>query len=360
MEYTKEQIKRAEVAVDKLPPVNTLAQKYLKSDEYKYDLYCYKEHNAWRFRSQAENMVREILGDELDELAKTAYWQSRHMETEVGHKYRRYIAEVSDAIDQVFLKECDDYRLADYFGKKIDVIGTGGARRLLNCPIKNAYVIKFDGYYQLSILEGAGEKAGDYKYVSTADSYKEIALGLPYLMNLNVERCERELTEMKERGQLPDNKAVYNKWFLTDEVFNSILDKIKDVEVQTYALIKRGYSSWNCFQVKSDRELDGLSDVWKVIGRGMTYAVANEMQKRVDRVSNTRSAIDTSADQLERAQARLERAQQDVEDNTLEYVKQCRNLDNFLHNNSIPDDVIVELNKSLTRNPQENAQPTTA
>ncbi len=355
MEYTTEQIKQVEIAVDKLPSTITLANKYIKSDDYKYDMYCYKEHNGWRFRSKAEDMVREIVGKSYA-IADEIYWREREMNTNVGSRVRNITHEIARLIQDSVDRESRDYRLADNFGKKFDVKGTGGARRVLNCDVRNAYVLKFDGYFQLSVLKGElgdnfGMKAGDYEYVTSADSLKEIALGIPYLTNLEEERCRRELTEMRERGQLPSNKVVYNKWFITDELFKDILSEAMQVQEQTYSVVRRTRPDWISFQVAADGEpLEKMiGGQWEVVGSGMSYAVANEMQRRVTNVVYARQQIDRSADELELAQKRLRKAKEACESCSSDFVKECRNLDSFLSNKGIEENVIVELNKSLTK-----------
>ena len=82
---------------------------------------------------------------------------------------------------------------------------------------------------------------------------------------------------------------------------------------------------------------------------GFSYDIAKEMQSRVSRVITTRRNIDSSATTLENAQRHVEAARIKVEENSSEFVRQCRNLDDFLHNNNIPEDVIVKLNESLTK-----------
>lgn len=357
MEYTTEQIKQAEVAVDKLPSAVRMANKYIASDDYKYDLHVYKEHNGWRFRSKAETMVEEVIGGEANDVAQAAYWRERQMNTDVGVRVRKYTYEVADLIRQSIDKASKDYRLSENFDKKFDVTGTKGARRVLNCEIRNAYVLKYDGYFQLAVLKGGvsdnfGQKAGDYEYVTTADSLKEIALGLPYLINLDEERCKRELTQLRERGQLPNNKVVFNRWFITDELFKDILDEVMQVQEQTYSVVRRTRPDWISFQVTPDNGEpleDKMGKQWEVVGSDMTYDIANEMQRRVSNVINARSWVDRSADDLERAQAKLRYAKEACESRASEFVKDCRNLDTFLHNKNISEDVIVELNKSLIK-----------
>lgn len=357
MEYTTEQIKQAEIAVDKLPSAVRMANKYIASDDYKYDLHVYKEHNGWRFRSKAETMVKEVIGEELNAVASEAYWTGRQMNTDVGLRVRNYVHEVAKLIQQSIDKASNDYRLSENFDKKFDVTGTKGARRVLNCEIRNAYVLKYDGYFQLSVLKGEvsynfGQKAGDYEYVTTADSLKEIALGLPYLINLDEERCKRELTQLRERGQLPDNKVVFNRWFITDEMFKDILDEVMQVQEQTYSVVRRTRPDWVSFQVTPDNGEpleEKVGGGWEVVGSGMTYEIANEMQRRVSSVITARSMVDRSADDLERAQAKLQRAKEACESRSTNFVKECRNFDTFLHNKNISEDVIVELNKSLTK-----------
>ncbi len=357
MEYTTEQIKQAEVAVDKLPSATRLANKYIASDDYKYNLYTYKEHNYWRFRSKAEDMVEEIIGEEANDLVRDAYWRERQMNTDVGVRVRKYVNEVANLVQQSVDKACNDYRLAENFDKKFDVTGTGGARRVLNCEVRNAYVLKYDGYFMLTVLKGEvsdnfGQKAGDYEHVTTADSLKEIALGLPYLINLNEERCKRELTELRERGQLPNNKIVFNRWFITDELFKSILDEVMQVQEQTYSVIRHTRPDWVSFQVTPDNG-EALEEKvgrgWEVVGSDMTYDIANEMQRRVSSVITARNMVDSSATTLENSQKRLRYAQEACEERASDFVKECRNLDTFLHNKNISEDVIVELNKSLTK-----------
>ena len=119
--------------------------------------------------------------------------------------------------------------------------------------------------------------------------------------------------------------------------------------MQTYALFRRGYTEYVSFQVTPDRDVPALSQVWKVVGKGMTFALANEMQGRMSRVVNCRQTIDRNASELERVQQKLKQVQENVEHSASEFVSQCRNLDTFLNNNNIPEDVIVELNKSLTK-----------
>jgi hypothetical protein len=358
MEYTKEQIKQAEVAFDKLPPANRLATKYIQSDDYKYVLYCYKEQNGWRFRSKAYDMVRDIVGDEAYGVARDAEWQEKLMNTDVGLRFRRYTQDVADIIQDSLDKALADYRLADSFGKKFDVVGTQGVRRVLNCPVRNAYVLRFDGYFQLSVLKGElgdnfGLKAGDYEYVTSADSLKEIALGLPYLINLNVERCERELTLLRERGQLPSNKVVYNKWFLTDETFKEILDKTMSVEERKFSVVYRGYSEFQSLQVVPDKEVSELGSLWKVVGSGMTFVLAKEMYNRIERLIFSRKCAESSRESVKALRDKLAEAEDSVEKYDLEYHSQARNLDKFLSNNSIPDDVVIKINKCLTRTNQK-------
>lgn len=356
MEYTTEQIKQAEVAVDKLPSAMRLANKYIASDDYKYDLYNYKEYCSWRSRSKAEDMVEEIIGEEVNTLVRDAYWRERQMKTDVGVRVRNYVNEVSNLIQQSIEKAGNDYRLTENFDKKFDVTGTGGARRVLNCEVRNAYVLKYDGYFMLAVLKGEvsdnfGQKAGDYEHVTTADSLKEIALGLPYLINLNEERCRRELTQLRERGQLPENKVVFNRWFITDELFKGILDEVMQVQEQTYSVVRRTRPDWVSFQVTPDGTdmADTIGGGWEVVGSGMTYDIANEMQRRVSSVITARSMVDHSATTLENAQKKLRYAQKACEERASDFVKECRNLDTFLNNKNISDDVIVELNKSLTK-----------
>lgn len=357
MEYTTEQIKQAEVAVDKLPSATSLANKYIASDDYKYDLYIYKEHNGWRFRSKAEDMVEEIIGEEVNTLVRDAYWRERQMNTDVGVRVRNHVHEVANLIQKSIDKQSNDYRLSENFGKKFDVTGTAGARRVLNCEVRNAYVLKFDGYFMLTVLKGElsdnfGQKNGDYEHVTTADSLKEIALGLPYLINLNEERCKRELTQLRERGQLPNNKVVFNRWFITDELFKDILDEVMQVQEQTYSVVRRTRPDWVSFQVTPDNG-EALEEKvgrgWEVVGSGMTYDIANEMQRRVSNVVTARNMVDHSATTLENAQKKLRYAKEACESRASDFVKECRNLDTFLHNKNISEDVIVELNKSLTK-----------
>lgn len=356
MEYTTEQIKQAEVAVAKLPSAVSMANEYIASDDYKYDLYVYKEHNGWRFRSKAEIMVAKIIGEEANAVAREAYWRERQMNTDVGVRVRNYVQEVADLIQQSIDKASNDYRLSENFDKKFDVKGTGGARRVLNCEIRNAYVLKYDGYFMLTVLKGEasdnfGQKAGDYEHVTTADSLKELALGLPYLINLNEERCKRELKQLRERGQLPNNKVVFNRWFITDELFKDILDEVMEVQEQTYSVVRRTRPDWVAFQVTPDGTdlADTIGGGWEVVGSGMTYDIANEMQRRVSNVVTARHMVDRSADELDRAQRKLRHAKEACEERASDFVKECRNLDTFLHNKNISDDVIVELNKSLTK-----------
>ena len=356
MEYTTEEIKKAEVAVDKLPSATRLANKYIASDNYKYDLYNYKEYCSWRSRSHAEDMVQDIIGEEANILVRDAYWRERQMNTDVGVRVRNYTHEVANLIQQSIDKQSNDYRLSENFGKKFDVTGTAGARRVLNCEVRNAYVLKFDGYFMLTVLKGElsdnfGQKNGDYEHVTTADSLKEIALGLPYLINLNEERCKRELTQLRERGQLPDNKVVFNRWFITDELFKNILDEVMQVQEQTYSVIRRTRPDWISFQVTSDGTdiADTIGGGWEVVGSGMTYDIANEMQRRVSSVITARSMVDNSATTLENAQRKLRYAKENCESRASDFVKECRNLDTFLNNKNISEDVIVELNKSLTK-----------
>lgn len=357
MEYTTEQIKQAEVAVDKLPSAVRMANKYIASDDYKYDLYVYKEHNGWRFRSKAEAVVEAVIGEEANALARDAYWREQQMNTDVGLRVRNYVNEVANLIEQSIDKASTDYRLSENFDKKFDVTGTGGARRVLNCEVRNAYVLKYDGYFQLSVLKGEvsdnfGQKAGDYEYVTQADSLKEIAIGLPYLINLDEERCKRELTQLRERGQLPDNKVVFKRWFITDDMFKDILDEVMQVQEQTYSVVRRTRPDWVSFQVTPDNGEpleEKMGKQWEVVGSGMTYTIANEMQRRVSSVITARSMVDRSADDLERAQAKLQREKEACESRASDFVKECRNLDTFLHNKNISEDVIVELNKSLTK-----------
>lgn len=356
MEYTTEQIKQAEVAVDKLPSATSLANKYIASDDYKYDLYIYKEHNGWRFRSRAEEMVQEIIGEEANDLVRDAYWRERQMNTDVGVRVRNYVHEVANLIQQSIGKQSNDYRLSENFDKKFDVTGTAGARRVLNCEVRNAYVLKYDGYFMLTVLKGEvsdnfGQKSGDYEHVTTADSLKEIALGLPYLINLNEERCKRELTQLRERGQLPNNKVVFNRWFITDELFKGILDEVMQVKEQTYSVVRRTRPDWISFQVTPDGTdmADTIGGGWEVVGIGMAYDIANEMQRRVSSVITARNMVDSSATTLENAQKKLRYAQEACESRASDFVKECRNLDTFLHNKNISEGVIVELNKSLTK-----------
>jgi len=358
MEYTKEQIKQAEVAVDKLPSANRLATKYIQSDDYKFYLYCYKEHNGWRFRSKADDMVRDIIGEEAYGIARDAQWQEKLMNTDVGLRFRRYIQEVADIIQDSLDKTLADYRLADSFGKKFDVVGTQGVRRVLNCPVRNAYVLKFDGYFQLAVLKGElgdnfGMKVDDYEYVTNADSLKEIALGFPYLINLNVERCERELTHLRERGQLSSNKVVYNKWFITDETFKEILDKTMSVEELKFSVVYRGYTEFQSLQVVPDKKASELGSLWKVVGSGMTFMLAKEMYNRIQRLIFSRASAESSRKSLKALRDKLAEAENSVEKSDLEYNSQARNLDHFLSNNSIPDDVVIEINKCLTKTNQQ-------
>jgi|11BtaG_2_1085332.scaffolds.fasta_scaffold01624_12 hypothetical protein len=356
MEYTTERIKQAEVAVDKLPSATRLANKYIASDDYKYDVYIYKEHNGWRFRSKAESMVEEIIGEEANNVARDAYWRERQMNTDVGVRVRKYVHDVANLIQQSIDKQSIDYRLSENFDKKFDVTGTGGARRVLNCEVRNAYALKYDGYFMLAVLKGEvsdnfGMKAGDYEHVTTADSLKEIALGLPYLINLNEERCKRELTELRERGQLSDNKVVFNRWFITDEMFKDILDEVMQVQERTYSVVRRTRPDWISFQVTPEGTdlADTIGGGWEVVGSGMTYDIANEMQRRVSSVITARNMVDNSATTLENAQKKLRYAKEACESRASDFVKECRNLDTFLHNKNISEDVIIELNKSLTK-----------
>ena len=347
MKYTQKQIKQAEEAVKNLPSVESVVQDFVASDTFQYKLYCYNNTDEWTFRADSRDIAREHLG-EHDNVADDAYWKEGR-EGGMGTERRRWINEVERGIYNAFIKVIEDYRLTNHFGKRFDVTGSKGARPIINCKVKNAYAIKQDGYYFLSIRTGDGDKAGDYEYITTADSLKEMALGLPYLINLHEERCRRELKQMKERGELTDPNAVPNKWFLTDEMFDTIMDEVNEVEVQTYALVRRGYSEYVSFQVIPDRDLLTMSDLWKVVGKGMTFALANEMQGRMSRVVICRQTIDSNADELKQAQEKLKQVQENVEESASEFVSQCRNLDTFLNNNNIPEDVIIELNKSLTR-----------
>lgn len=347
MEYTPKQIKQAEEAVKNLPSVESAVQNYVASWEFHYSLYCYNNTNSWDFRQPAKDIARRHLG-ESSAVAENAYWEEGP-EGGMGTQRRIWIDEVENGIYLAFLKVIQDYRLTNHFGKKFEVKGCCGARPLINCAVSNAYAIKQEGYYYIAILTGDGDKVEDYEYITTTDSLKEMALGIPYLINLHEERCRRELKQMKERGELTDPNAVPNKWFLTDEMFDSIMDEVNKIEVQTYALVRRGHTEYVSFQVTPDRDLPALSDVWKVVGKGMTFALANEMQGRMSRVVNCRQTIDLNASELERAQQKLKQVQENVEQSASEFVSQCRNLDTFLNNNNIPEDVIVELNKSLTR-----------
>ena len=347
MKYTQKQIKQAEEAVNNLPSPESVVQDFVDNNTtFQYKLYCYNATDVWSFRAHANEMARELLG-EHDKVAENAYWKERR--EGMGTTRRKWINDVERGIYNAFLKVIEDYRLTNHFGKRFDVKGSKGARPLINCEVKNAYAIKQDGYYFLSIRTGDGDKSEDYEYITTADSLKELALGLPYLINLHEERCRRELKQMKERGELTDPNAVPNKWFLTDEMFDSIMDEVNKVEVQTYALVRRGHSEYVSFQVTPDRDLRALSQVWKVVGKGMPFALANEMQGRMSRVVNCRQTIDRNANELKRTQERLKQVQENVEESASEFVSQCRNLDTFLNNNNIPEDVIVELNKSLTK-----------
>lgn len=349
MEHTSEQLKQAKLALDKLPNAMTLRQQFIESDDYKFLLYNYKDASYYSFKKSAQALIDKLIGFETAHLCESAYWNDYGFDDNVGVLYRDLSIALTKEIESAFNKDVAEYRLNDSFGKMFDVVGTQGARKVKNCEVKNAYVLKFDGYFMLTILKGGGDKAGDYDYVTTADSLKELALGLPYLINLNEERCRRELKDMKERGQLSSGKVVYNKWFLTDEVYESIMNEMADVQEQTYAVVRRGYSDWDSYQVVPDHEVPGLSQVWKVISDGFSYDIAKEMQSRVSRVITTRRNIDSSATTLENAQRHVEAARIKVEENSSEFVRQCRNLDDFLHNNNIPEDVIVKLNESLTK-----------
>ena len=346
MTPTTEQIQKAAESLAKLPSANTLAKRYLSSDDYKYAMYCYQGTNAWRFKSGVEEMVTAIIGKDDWDTLYNSYWSSRD---EAGKPLRNYIMDVRSIIQEAFDKTLTDYRLADHFGKKFDVIGTQGARRVLNCEVEGAYALKFDGYFQLSVLNGSGDgtKAGHYDYVSCMDTLKEIAMGLDYLINLNEERCRRELIEMKQRGQLPEGKAIYNKWFINDEAFQAVLNEVADTPEQTFSLLRRGFSDWDSFQVVADEDVDNTSNIWVAVASGMKFTLAHAMQGRVTRLLNTRRLHAASVTNLERQKAKLQAAEDDVDERLDETMKEFRQFDKFLSMASVDESVIKELNKSI-------------
>lgn len=348
MSITQEQINQASESLKKLPPSSELAYKYIASDDFNHNLYSYKALAHYELRQGLENLSKEFIGEDMVDLCHQIYWKDTCSDT-AGADYRSYILRATAKAQEHLDRIVDEYKLNDYFGKKFDVIGTQGARAVKNCDVDNAYVLKFEGYFQLSVLKGDGEKAGDYEYVTTMDTLKEIALGLPYLMSLNEQRCRRELKEMRERGNLSNGKVAFNKWFITDELFESILSEAMNVQEQTYAVIRRSFGDYDSFQVKPDKELTGLLDVWKVVGKGMTFTIANEMYRRASRVVTIRHSIDRSASRIETLQTKLQKAQDEAEKLSLEFASQCRNLDSFVSNNSVDECVIVELNKGLTK-----------
>jgi hypothetical protein len=352
MAFTSEEIKQASEAIEKLPPVQSLVNKYIVSDNFKHDLYRYKDIPHYVFLNGMEELCTDIIGEDMQLLLNKMYWASDAAGTS-GNAFRNYLLKGAGMINDHFDKVVADYRLNDHFGKMFEVIGAKGARKVKNTEVNNAYVLKYDGYFQLSILipptEKRDLKAGDFQYVSTFDSLKEVALGMDYLMNLADERCRRELTEERERGRLLHTRVVPNKWFMNDDSFKAILeDVMKNVKPVLYSVVKRGYTNgWDSFQVVSDEKTETMSDVWTVITSGIRWDMAHEMQGRLSRVVTSRKTIDEHASKLERLQERIDITRRQLQESITENTKQYRYLDEFLRNKNIPEDVIIKLNESI-------------
>ena len=352
MAFTSEEIKQASEAIDKLPPVQSLVNKYIISDNFKHDLYRYKDIPHYVFRNGMEEMCTEIVGEDMQLMLNKMYW-SPSSTGSLGSDFRNYLLKGANMIQDYLDKVVAEYRLNDHFGKMFEVIGTKGARKVKNTEVNNAYVLKFDGYFQLSILVPPTEKrdlkAGDFQYVSTFDSLKEVALGMDYLMNLSDERCRRELTEERERGRLLHTRVVPNKWFMNDESFKAILEEVmQNVKPLMFSVVKRGYTNgWDTFQVVSDEKTETMNEVWTVVTSGIPWDLAHEMQGRLTRVVNGRRTIDEWASKLERLQERLDTTRQQLQESITENTKQYKYLDEFLRNKNISEDVIIKLNESI-------------
>lgn len=352
MAFTSEEIKQASEAIEKLPPVQSLVNKYIVSDKFKHNLYTYKDIPHYVFRNGMEELSTAIIGEDMQLLLNNMYWEPSTT-GKLGNEFRDYLLKGANMIHDYFDKVVAEYRLNDHFGKMFEVIGTKGARKVKNTEVNNAYVLKFDGYFQLSILipptENRDLKAGDFQYVSTFDSLKEVALGMDYLMNLADERCRRELTEERERGRLLHTRVVPNKWFMNDESFKAILEEVmQNVKPKLYSVVKRGYANgWDTFQVVSDDKTETMSEVWAVVTSGIPWDMAHEMQGRLIRVVNGRRTIDEYASKLERLQERIDTTRQKLQESITENTKQYKYLDEFLRNKNVSEDVIIKLNESI-------------
>ena len=158
---------------------------------------------------------------------------------------------------------------------------------------------------------------------SSADSLEDCPwLAIPH----QPQRFAGELTQLRERGQLPDNKVVFNRWFITDELFKNILDEVMQVQEQTYSVIRRTRPDWISFQVTSDGTdiADTIGGGWEVVGSGMTYDIANEMQRRVSSVITARSMVDNSATTLKMRRESCG-TKENCESRASDFVRECRN-----------------------------------